>query len=202
VIYVEYISRRPGVSLPEFHSSALAGQLGWAEQNTGDVLLLNVGRTWRIGPEPEYLTVWLSPDAGLDRLDEWQAIFESGEAAAVEESFSSVARIEAAGCYEPLLEPVVGAVGPYYVEFFDVVDGVSRESLGAHFERRREVLDGVELVLAADRSGLLGPDPRGLAFWRLSRFADVERFVVADSAVQPVRVLKGGLYADLGREIL
>ena len=70
LVYIEYISRRPNISLEHFHAIAQLGQDGWAGQYGADRLLLHMGRTWRIGPEPEYVAVWLTPDSGMDRLDD------------------------------------------------------------------------------------------------------------------------------------
>ena len=120
LIYIEFISRRPGVALEAFHAVAGGGQEGWAGDYDDDVAVLNLGRTWRMGPEPEYLTAWYSPSAGLERLDEWERIFKSGDAARFEEPFRLAARIDRSGVYEPLIEPVVGSAGRYYAEFFDV----------------------------------------------------------------------------------
>jgi hypothetical protein len=202
MIYIEYISRRPGVSLPEFYAGARAGQTGWAEGYSEDVLLLNVGRTWRVGPQPEYMTIWYSPRAGLERLDAWQEIFESGEAAAVEESFATVARIDAAGCYEALAQPVADSSGPYYVEFFEPTPGVSAVELVTQLERRAADAAGARLVLAVERIGCLGPDPACLAFWQLPRFSALEQVARRRVDEDSPRVVAAGLYADFGREIL
>ena len=112
LVYIEYISRRPGVSLEAFHEVAGRGQTAWAGEYGDDQLVLNVGRTWRIGPEPEYVAVWYNAAAGLERIADWERIFTSGEAARFEEPFKLAARIDAAGCYEPLLAPVAGERRP------------------------------------------------------------------------------------------
>ena len=80
LVYIEYISRRPGVALEAFHALAGHGQTGWAGDNPEEVLLANLGRTWRTGPEPEYLAFWYTPGQGLDRFDDWERIFRSGDA--------------------------------------------------------------------------------------------------------------------------
>src|SRR5688572_2590638 len=148
MIYIEFTSRRPqpGVrenergalalesfesQLQRFHRAVLAGQSGWESSWSEDRLILSVGRTWRLGPEPEYLTVWHTPTAGLARIDDWDKVFRSGEADEVEKPFREVAWIECAGCYEALLDPVRqpsevkehNATGPriYYAEFFEPV---------------------------------------------------------------------------------
>ena len=147
LIYIEFISRRPGVALEAFHAVAGGGQEGWAGDYDADVAVLNLGRTWRMGPEPEYLTAWYSPSAGLERLDEWERIFKSGDAERFEEPFRLAARIDRSGAYEPLLEPVVGSAGRYYAEFFDVAPGATRENVRAFYEERAERHSELEINL-------------------------------------------------------
>ena len=84
LVYLEFISRRPGVGLHEFHAVVGGGQSGWAGDYGDDLTVLNVGRSWRIGPEPEYLCAWYTPTASVDRLDEWERVFRSGDADAYE----------------------------------------------------------------------------------------------------------------------
>ena len=165
LIYIEFISRRPGVALEAFHAVAGGGQEGWAGDYDADVAVLNLGRTWRMGPEPEYLTAWYSPSAGLERLDEWERIFKSGDAARFEEPFRLAARIDRSGVYEPLLEPVAGTRRPYYAEFFDFAPAPRATTCARAYEERAARHAELELNLLIDRVGRLGPDPRGLAFW-------------------------------------
>ena len=61
LVYIEYISRRPGVSTEAFYFATGRGQTGWAGEYAEDVMVLNIGRTFRTGPEPEYMTVWYTP---------------------------------------------------------------------------------------------------------------------------------------------
>ena len=136
LVYVEYISRRPGVSVEAFHFAAGRGQHGWSSEHSEDVLLLNLGRTFRTGPEPEYVAVWYSRKAGLERIGEWERIFASGEADHLEETFRLAARIDTAGSYEPLLEPVEGRDGLYYGEYLDFAPGVGRDEVAAFFSQR------------------------------------------------------------------
>ncbi len=203
LVYIEYISRRPGISLESFHQVAGRGQSGWAGEYAVDQLVVNLARTWRVGPEPEYLTAWWTPDKGLERIDEWQLIFGSGEAAAIEEPFKVVARIDGAGCYEPLLDPVADEEGPYYAEYLDFADGASRDDVRAFFEERRGRHSDLELNLLVDRIGGLGPDPRALAVWRLPAFGAADAIARdLDGVDAPVRRTAGALYATFGREIL
>ena len=117
LVYIEYISRLPGIDLETFRAQAAQGQEGW-DSGYEDELVLSVGRTWRLGPDPGYMTVWHARNASLDRIDAWDRIFRSGEADDLEQPFFQVARIDVAGCYDPLLEPVPARNGTYYAEFF------------------------------------------------------------------------------------
>ena len=123
LVYLEFISRRPGVSLEQFHAVAGQGQTGWAGDNTEDILLANLGRSWRTGPEPEYIAFWYTQSQGLDRFDDWERIFRSGVAEQFEEPFRLAARIERGGSYDALLEPVPVDTERCYLEFFDFAEG-------------------------------------------------------------------------------
>lgn len=204
-IYVEYISRRQGIALDGFQQIAGAGQPGWAAKYDVDILILNVGRTWRLGPEPEYMAVWHSPSRGLERLGEWAEIFATHEADHLELSFNAVGRIDEAGFYDALLEPVPGRGGPLYVaEYFDLAAGASSDDAADFYRKRADSSPDLTLNLVADRVGRLGPDPRGLAFWQLPGYGALEPLAreVADLTDSPVQVLKSGLYTDIGSEIL
>lgn len=202
LVYLEFVSRRPGVGLHEFHTVAGSGQTGWSGDHATDVAVLNVGRTWRMGPGPEYLTAWYSKDHGLDRIDDWERIFTSGEADAYEEPFRLVARIERAGCYEPLTEPVVGTMGRYYAEWFDRREGTTREDTTGHFAQRAARYPDLELNLLVDRVGKLGPDPRGLAVWGTPSWSHLEGIARDHEDSAPVDVVTASFYADFGTETL
>jgi hypothetical protein len=202
-VYIEYISRRPGVSLQSFHAIAGAGQAKWAAEYAEDRLILNIGRTWRLGPEPEYMAVWHTPGEGVGRLGGWSAIFATGEADHVELPFEAAARIDVAGFYEPLLEPVPGEGPLYYGEFFDLEAGASRDELRSFFAERASRHPERVLNLVADRIGKLGPDPRGIAVWQLESYDDVEPAATElDEVTTPVVLVRAGLYADIGSEVL
>jgi hypothetical protein len=203
LIYIEFISRRPGVALEAFHAVAGGGQTGWAGDYDADVAVLNLGRTWRMGPEPEYLTAWYSPSAGLERLDEWERIFRAGDAAHFEEPFRLAARIDRAGIYEPLLEPVPGTLGRYYAEYFDTAPGATRDDVRNDYQARAASHAELELNLLVDRVGHLGPDPRGIAFWGARSYGELD--VIArelDGLDDPIRLVTAALYNDFGQETL
>src|SRR5438874_12292672 len=99
VIYIEYIRRRADVELADFHQAVHSAQEGWDAGFAEDQLIWSAARTWRLGPTPEYLTVWHTPNGGFERIDAWDEIFRRGHADIHENQFRRVATIEAAGCY-------------------------------------------------------------------------------------------------------
>jgi hypothetical protein len=203
LVYIEYLSRRPGVSTEAFYFATGRGQTGWAGEYAEDVLLLNLGRTFRTGPEPEYLSVWYTPNGGLERIGVWDEVFKSGEAADFEEPFKLAARIDKAGCYEPLLDPAPGSKGPYYGEYFDFAAGVRQDDVRVYYEERRGRHAQLELLLCIDRIGKLGPDPRGLAIWRAPSFGDLDPIArELDGVDSPIRLVHAALYENTGEEIL
>ncbi len=201
-IYIEYVSRRAGTPLDAFHQIARRGQTGWAAAYPEDHLILNVGRTWRLGPEPEYLCVWHTPGSGIERLGGWHEVFETGEADPIEKPFEAAARIDVAGWYEPLLEPVPGAGPLFYGEFFEFADGATREDVAEAYTKRAAE-NGLVLNLLCDRIGLLGPDPRGVAVWQLPAYDRIHGIATElDGVAEPVRLVRCGLYAEIGQEVL
>jgi hypothetical protein len=216
VIYVEYISRRTGVGIEEFHQTLLAAQTGWDAEHGEDVLLWAGGRTWRIGPEPEYLTIWHSPGFGLERLDGWDAFFRAGGAARHAQGFARVARIDRAGCYEALLpgapaERTVPAApapdngGTYYVEFIRAAAPLAAVT-AAYQERASKLAQHdarIRLDLLAHRIGKLAPDPGGIALWTLPSLGALTALATdLDGQREPAELVAAGVYADVGREIL
>jgi hypothetical protein len=206
VIYVEYLSRLPGVELAEFHRAVAQGQEGWGSSYQEDRLVWHAGRTWRMGPEPEYVAVWHTPDAGFDRIDAWDRIFRAGGAERHERVFRRVARIEAAGCYRALREPLGGAGGSqpvrsYYVELFRATGDL--EAVAGLYEERARRHARLSLHLLIHRIGRLGPEPGGLAVWTLPDFASLSEIAAElDGVSAPLELAAAGTYADVGEEIL
>ena len=200
LVYIEYISRLPGIDLETFRAQAAQGQEGW-DSGYEDELVLSVGRTWRLGPDPGYMTVWHTPTAGLDRIDAWDRIFRSGDADDLEQPFFQVARIDVAGCYDPLLEPVPARNGTYYAEFFSAHD--TADAVRSFYESRAKQHPEFALNLLVQRIGKLAPEPGGLAVWTISNFAALDSVATElDGVNAPIRLAAAGTYADFGREIL
>lgn len=204
LVYIEYKRRLPGADLEYFHKIARRNYQGWADENAEDILLLSLGRTWRVGPDPEYVIVYYTPAKGLERLGEWQEIFHSGVADHLEAPSRIAGRIERAGCYVPLREPIRGKGGPYYAELFDLAPGASRDDVGRWYDERAAAHAGLTLHLVADRIGKLGPDPRGIAVWGLRGYDALEAVATElDTATDaPIRLVGAALYEDCGEEIL
>jgi hypothetical protein len=218
MIYIEFTSRRPqpGVrenkggtlalesfqsQLQRFHRAVLAGQSGWEGSWSEDQMILSMGRTWRLGPEPEYMTVWYTPTAGLGRIDDWDKVFRSGDADSLEKPFSEVARIERAGCYDALLDPVRQQDAIYYAEFFEPVG--SDDEIRKLYSKRAVSHPSLTLALCVVRIGKLAPDPGGLAVWTLPSFGALGAIARdLDDMMEPVRLTTAGVYNDVGREIL
>jgi hypothetical protein len=218
MIYIEFTSRRPQPGLREnergalvvepfesqlerFHRGVLAGQSGWEGSWSEDRMLLGVGRTWRLGPEPEYMTAWQTPTDGFERIDAWDKVFRSGEADDLEKPFREVARIDRAGCYDALLEPKRAHGGIYYAEFFEPAG--SHDAIRSLYGERAAAHSDLTLALCLVRIGKLAPDPGGLAVWTLPSFAALAAIARdLDDTLEPVRLTTAGVYHDIGREIL
>lgn len=201
MIYIEYISRRAGVELQDFNETMTRGQEGWDAGFQEDQLLMSIARTWRMGPEPEHMGVWYSPKFGFERIDDWDRIFRSGEADHLEEPFRKVARIDVAGCYEPLLEPMRARNGAYYAEFFKATDELS--AVRDFYQERARKHQRFTLNLLVCRIGRLGPEPGGLAFWAVPNFAALSGIAQElDGVRQPIELATAGTYSDVGKQII
>jgi hypothetical protein len=66
--YVEFYSRKPGVSAEQFSETVKRTDAWWAANNPEDRPVLAIGRTWRLGG-PQYIVVWRIGAAA--RIDEW-----------------------------------------------------------------------------------------------------------------------------------
>jgi hypothetical protein len=117
VFYVEFCNRRSDASLEEFHRAWREVQVGWGD-DFEDILVWSAARTWRLGPEPEYLAVWDVGDAGLDRLEEWDREFKSSGGNSHGEVFAASGRIDVSGWYRGLFPAVEVRGKRYYAEYF------------------------------------------------------------------------------------
>ncbi len=201
MIYIEYFSRRAGVSVDNFHRGVIAGQSNWEREHPEDKLVWSAGRTWRMGPGPGYIGAWWTPGPGFGRIDYWDKVFRSGNAGGTEDAFQNVATIDVAGCYEPLIEPVVASHGTYYAEFFRMTADASRTV--ELYRKRRAAHGSFTLNMLVNRIGRLGPEPGGLAVWTVPSFASLTEIASElVSTEHPLVLVAAGTYADVGSEIL
>ena len=201
MVYIEYISRRPGVELTDFQRVVNQVQECWQSSYEADQLILNAGRTWRLGEGPEYLGVWYSRDASFERLDDWEKAFRARTGTDDAVTMSRVARIDFAGCYQPLIMPRRARSGIYYLEKFR--PRASDDDIRALYEKRaREYRDSV-LNLLVRGIGRLAPDPGGVAVWTIPNYAALGAIVDFPNAADLcVELTTAGVYVDIGREIL
>lgn len=202
LVYIEFLSRRQAVSVEAFRKVVGQGQVGWAGDNPDDLLVARIARTWRVGPEPEHLAIWWTRRQGLDRLDDWEAIARETDNLYAWDAFRLAARIDAGGCYVPLLEPVPVTAERVCVEGFDIRSGATVEDVRAAFRQRAERHPEMTLDVLLDRIGQLGPDPRGLALWGLPAWASLEELARDRDDTGPIRRVTAALYSQLGCETL
>lgn len=202
LVYVEFISRRPGVSLETFHTLVRSSQDDWAAEQADDVIVAKLGRTYRLGPEPEYLYAWWLPRHGLERLQDWESAFAS-VSDTIGASIEAAGRIDRAGCYDPLEEPIVATSERYYLERLDFAPGATREDVQSFYTKRRSQHPELTLNLLIDRIGGLGPDPRCLALWGLPSWADLDGVARDLEGIDhPVRMVTAGTYTVIGNETI
>jgi hypothetical protein len=100
VYYIEYIEPRPGVSQEDFQRVVTQSTERWAANHPDDELVVSIGRTWRLGPRPPYLTIWKIKD--LDTVKRWTEEFRTEKILGEHGEFRAVANIVDAGLYEDL----------------------------------------------------------------------------------------------------
>ena len=105
--------------------------------------------------DPEYFTVWYSANAGFDRIDQWQRIFDERAPKGYESPLQRVAGIETAGCYKALRNPVRCENAIYYVETVYAAGRV-HSSVQGLLTKGPAVIHRFQLVLLAQRVGHLG----------------------------------------------
>src|SRR6266540_373736 len=165
MIYVEFISREPAIPREIFRYVA-DQSTSWVEAHR-DQYLGQLGRTMRIGPHPAYLTIFRVD--GLARLQEWEDYFLSDAYHTNLRSFAMQRSLQMVrdGCYDELVPTEPIGEGLYVLEFFSAADKTSNSDIANEFALRTEGHREARLVMLLRRIGLLGPDPGGMAGWRL-----------------------------------
>jgi hypothetical protein len=102
--YIEFVEPKAGVSQERFDEVVKMSSERWAREHPDDDLVLNIGRTWRLGPRPSYLTVWKIKD--LSTLQRWNEEFQQPVTIEKHGEFAEVATIVEAGLYTDLGDEV------------------------------------------------------------------------------------------------
>ena len=197
--YVELIERDRFMPVEIFRT--LADQASSWVDPAADRMVLQLGRTMRLGPRPTYLALWRI--AGLERLDAWEAYFSTDAYRAGNPRSHAMHRaieIARAGLYDAPIERGTTREGLHVVEFLD--GSAQPGEVAAWYADRAGRWPEARLGYVLTRVGLLGPDPGHLAVWTFADYAAAEAFVRADLGAGPLRVVGAGVYRWLGDEIL
>jgi hypothetical protein len=164
LFYVEFIERDRFMPVEIFRHLGRQSS-GWAEE-TADRLVLQLGRTLRLGSVPAYMAFWEID--GIDRLDAWETYFASEEAIrnARSQAMHRAIHIKEAGVYDTRMSALEAPAPLYYAEFHDTLGPPGEESRGCV---GGEPAAGSRLALALERVGWIGPAAGGLALWAQSR---------------------------------
>jgi hypothetical protein len=198
MIYLEFIERDRWVPTEIFRHLGNQ-QSSWSEGSV-DRMILQLGRTMRLGPRPSYLCFWDIPD--IRRLDAWEEYFHSPAAGRNPRSLAMhrSINIDSAGLYDVLEQKDPIEAPLYVVEYCDPA-GTGDEALRAEFaERSRRHAETRPLRLLR-RLGRLGPDPAVLAVWGVASYVAAEPLLRAPWPV-PIRLANVGVYRPFGEEIL
>jgi len=197
VIYVEFIERDRWMPMEIFR---LLGdqETSWVE-GAVDRMVLQLGRTLRLGPQPSYLCLWDIPD--ISRLDAWEAYFQSATARQNRRSqgMHRAIHIARAGLYDALQQDS-DTRAPLYVVEYCTAQGEDAE-ISAIFAKRGTRHADLRHILLLRRLGRLGPDPALISIWGAPSYAVAERLI--RTADQPdLDLVDAGIYRRFGEEVL
>jgi hypothetical protein len=198
VIYLEFIERDRWVPIEVFRHNGNQ-QSNWSEGSI-DRMLLQLGRTMRLGPRPSYLCLWDVPNIG--RLDAWEEYFHSPAAARNPRSqaMHHSINIDRAGLYDVLDQGSSVEAALYILEYCDPLhasDSDVRQAFAGQAKRHPEV----KPIRLLRRLGQLGPDPALLSIWGAPSYAAAEP-LIRDTSRRDIRLVDIGIYRAFGAEIL
>ncbi len=199
MIYVEFIERDRWVPIEVFRHLGQQ-QSTWGEGSV-DRMVLQLGRTLRLGPRPSYLCLWDIPDIG--RLDAWEDYFHSSAALSNARSLAMhrAINIDRAGLYDVLHQESLGdAPLIYIVEYCDPAPVKAKPILESFLDRANRHGD-LKLTFLLLRLGHLGPDPALLSIWAAPSYVSAESLLRADRP-DHAEVIDVGIYRPFGDEIL
>ncbi|MGH6719731.1 MAG: hypothetical protein ACREER_10470 [Alphaproteobacteria bacterium] len=198
MIYVEFIRRDRFIPIELFR--ALGDQASWTDPD--DALVLNVGRTLRLGPHPPYMAFWTCK--GMARLDEWEAHFQSdaGLGDTYEQATHKAIHLSDAGCFDEIVAGPRAEDGLQYIEFLDVPAAAADAAMAEHFARRAERQRPAVLNHVVRRIGHLGGPLGDMAVWTVADYVGLEPLARQAHPEGPFRPRQAGVYRRFGREIL
>lgn len=193
MIFAEYIARDRNVPWELFRHH---GRQDWASDQ--DVMVANLARTMKIGPQPHYMCWWRIKS--IARMDEWEDYFRTAEGKRYAAS-SPVPRaldFYQAGLYDEIIGDGTVPDGLHLVEFF-AADHAETGELRDYFQRRFG--GSGRLTYVVRRLGLMAPDPGGMAIWTFNDYQTAEGFMRAKAPPGPAKVVSAGLYRNFGDDI-
>ncbi len=193
MILVEYIRRDRNVPYELFRHH---GTQDWVSDK--DHMVANLGRTMKIGPEPNYMCWWKI--ASIARMDEWEDYFRTPEGRdyAARSPVPRALDFYQAGLYDALVGDGEAPDGLHLVEFFSA-DSSEPEQIADVFRERDA--HGGSLVYVLQRLGLMGPDPGGIALWTFPSYVAAEGFMRAPSPAGPAKISAAGFYRNFGKDV-
>jgi hypothetical protein len=195
LIYVEEIRRDRSVALEVFRHHA---RQDWSADE--DVLVANLARTMKLGPEPHHMCWWRIP--GIARLDAWERHLKTveGRLYLAESPVAKVMEFHRCGLYDVCLGEGEMPSGLHLVEFF-ADDGRGPEEIADRFAARARTAPAGTLTYVLRRVGLLAPDPGGIAVWTFGSYAEAEPFARAEPKIEGCSVVAAGLYRRFGEDV-
>jgi hypothetical protein len=195
MIYIEFIEREAGTPIEVFRHLG-SQQSAWSEAST-DRMILQLGRTLRLGPRPSYLCLWEISDIG--RLDAWEEYFHSTAAAENRRSqaMHRAISIQRAGLYDALWRAET-LDAPLYLILYCEPGTATNEALINAYQRSAD--SNIPLLLLR-RVGKAGPNPPVLAIWGGSTYVALES-LIRDGDREHWSVVDLGIYRPFGTEIL
>lgn len=193
MILAEYIARDRSVPWELFRRH---GHQDWVSDL--DVMVANLGRTMKIGPQPHYMCWWKI--ASIARMDEWEAYFrtEEGKQYAATSQVPRVLDFYQAGLYDEIIGDGKVPGGLHLIEFF-AADDANASAVRDCFQSRDAA--GGRLSHVNKRLGLMAPDPGGIALWTFESYVAAEEFMRARPPAGAVEIRAAGLYRNFGDDI-
>jgi hypothetical protein len=198
MIYTEFIDRDRSMPVEIFRRLGNQGS-DWAE-GAEDRVVLQLGRTLRLGPVPSYLCLWDIPS--IARLDSWEDYFRSPAAARNDRSLAMhrAIHIQRAGLYDVLGRAERLEAALYLIEYVDPQEQ-GDDSIRAALADRARRHGSLRHILLLRRMGKAGPAPALLSIWGAPDYATLEP-ILRDDRMGALRLVDIGIYRSFGEEVL